>query len=111
LYQHHATLILNGHEHAYARLRPMNPAGEYDPDHGIPEFIVGSGGEAIDTLAGTQGNYDNSNVVTAQDSAFGGMKLTLKSHSYNWDYKPVQPGPGFDSTALQYNDSGSGTCK
>ncbi|MEU2931283.1 metallophosphoesterase, partial [Streptomyces sp. NPDC007251] len=66
LYQHHATLILNGHEHAYARLRPMNPAGEYDPNHGIPEFIVGSGGEAIDTLAGTQGNYDNPNVVTAQ---------------------------------------------
>jgi hypothetical protein len=111
LYQRHATLILNGHEHAYARLRPMNPAGQSDPTHGIREFIVGSGGEAIDTLAGTPGNYDNPNVVTAQASAFGVMKLTLKSHSYSWDYKPVLPGPGFDSTALQYSDSGSGTCK
>ncbi|MFI5974173.1 metallophosphoesterase family protein [Streptomyces sp. NPDC051452] len=110
LYQHHATLILNGHEHAYARLRPMNPAGQYDPTHGIPEFIVGSGGEALDTLAGSPGNYDNPNVVTAQASAFGVMKLTLKPHSYNWDYKPALPGPGFDSTALQYGDSGNGTC-
>jgi hypothetical protein len=110
LYQHHATLILNGHEHAYARLRPMNPDGQYDPTHGIPEFIVGSGGEALDTLAGSPGNYDNPNVVTAQASAFGVMKLTLKSDSYSWDYKPVLPGPGFDSTALQYSDSGSGTC-
>jgi hypothetical protein len=50
-------------------------------------------------------------VVTAQASAFGVMNLTLKSHSYSWDYKPVQPGPGFDATALQYSDSGSGTCK
>ncbi|MDT0466548.1 metallophosphoesterase family protein [Streptomyces gibsoniae] len=111
LYQHRATLVLNGHEHAYARLRPMNPAGQSDPARGIPEFIVGSGGEAIDTLAGTPGNYANPNVVTAQASAFGVMKLTLKPHGYSWDYKPVLPGPGFDSTALQYSDSGSGTCK
>lgn len=111
LYQNHATLILNGHEHAYARMLPMNPAGQYDPAHGIPEFIVGSGGEALDTLAGTPGNYSNPNVVTAQASAFGVMDLTLKPHGYSWDYKPVLPGPGFDATALQYSDSGSGTCK
>lgn len=110
LYQHHATLVLNGHEHAYARLRPMNPDGRSDPAHGIPEFIVGSGGEAIDTLAGTPGAYDNPNVVTGQDRAFGVMKLTLKPHSYSWDYEPTLPGPGFDSTALRYSDSGSGTC-
>ncbi|MFC1412654.1 metallophosphoesterase [Streptacidiphilus sp. N1-12] len=111
LYQRHATLILNGHEHAYARLRPMNPAGQYDKAHGIPEFIIGSGGEALDTLAGTPGNYANPNVVTAQASAFGVMNFTLKAHSYSWNYKPVEPGPGFDATALQYSDSGSGTCK
>ncbi|WP_042426373.1 metallophosphoesterase family protein [Streptacidiphilus anmyonensis] len=111
LYQHRATLVLNGHEHAYARLRPMNPAGQSDPSHGIPEFIVGSGGEALDTLAGTPGNWANPNVVTAQAGAFGVMKLTLKSHSYSWDYQPTLAGPGFDSTALQYSDTGSGTCK
>ncbi|NUP37926.1 MAG: hypothetical protein HOY76_13130, partial [Streptomyces sp.] len=111
LYRHHATLVLNGHQHAYARLRAMNPAGEYDPAHGIPEFIVGSGGEALDTLAGTPGAYDNPNVVTAQAGAFGVMKFTLKPHGYSWDYKPVLPGPGFDNSALNYGDTGSGTCK
>ncbi|MFG2791749.1 metallophosphoesterase family protein [Streptomyces sp. NPDC048419] len=111
LYRHRATLVLNGHQHAYARLRAMNPAGEYDPAHGIPEFIVRSGGEALDTLAGTEGDYANPNVVTAQAAAFGVMKLTLKSHSYNWSYQPTLPGPGFDSTALKYGDTGSGTCK
>ncbi|WP_037606882.1 metallophosphoesterase family protein [Streptacidiphilus rugosus] len=111
LYQNHATLILNGHEHAYARLRPMNPAGESDPKHGIPEFIIGSGGEALDSLAGTPGNYDNPNVVTAQAGAFGVMKFTLKAHGYSWDYAPALAGPGFDSSALQYRDTGSGSCK
>ncbi|MEY9871632.1 hypothetical protein ABH931_001105 [Streptacidiphilus sp. MAP12-33] len=111
LYQHRATLILNGHEHAYARLRPMDPTGQSDPKHGIPEFIIGSGGEALDSLAGTPGNWANPNVVTAQAGAFGVMKLTLKSHSYSWDYQPVLAGPGFDSSALQYSDTGSGTCK
>ncbi|SEM55882.1 metallophosphoesterase family protein [Streptacidiphilus jiangxiensis] len=111
LYQNHATLVLNGHEHAYARLRAMDPAGDYDPKHGIPEFVVGSGGEALDTLAGTAGNYDNPNVVTGQAGAFGVLKLTLKSHGYSWDYQPVLPGPGFDSSALQYRDTGTGSCR
>jgi hypothetical protein len=110
LYQHHATLVLNGHEHAYARLRPMNPAGQSDPTHGIPEFIVGSGGEALDTLAGTPGNYANPNVVTAQAGAFGVMKLTLNAHGYSWDYQPALAGPGFTSAALNYSDTGSATC-
>ena len=93
LYKAHTTLILNGHEHYYARFRPMNPAGQYDPQHGIPQFIVGSGGEALDTLATEpNGSYSNPNVVTAQDQAFGVIKLTLHPGSYSWDYQPALPG-------------------
>lgn len=111
LYANHATLILNGHEHAYARFRPMDPAGNYDPKNGIPEFIVGSGGEALDALAtNADGSYANPNVVTAQASAFGVMKLTLKPNGYSWDYQPTLPGPGFTTSALSYSDSGSGSC-
>lgn len=111
LYDAHATLVLNGHEHVYARLRPMDPAGNYDPKNGIPEFIVGTGGEALDTLAGTGGSYANPNVVTAQADAFGVLKLTLADHGYSWSYRPTLPGPGFDSSALNYSDSGAGTCQ
>jgi hypothetical protein len=112
LYQAHATLILNGHEHYYARFRPMNPAGQSDPRHGIPQFIVGSGGEALDTLATEKdGSYSNPNVVTAQDQAFGVMKLTLHPHSYSWDYKPALAGPDASATAMNYSDSGSAACR
>jgi hypothetical protein len=113
LYNAHATLILNGHEHYYARFRPMDPAGNYDPRHGIPQFIVGSGGEALDTLAtNSDGSYSNPNVVTAQDQAFGVMKLSLHPHSYSWDYVPALAGPGFDpATAMSYSDSGSADCR
>jgi hypothetical protein len=108
LYDDRATLILNGHEHDYARLNPLDPSGNYDPKNGIPEFIVGTGGESLDALpaAGT----GNPNVVTAQASAFGVMKLTLENNSYSWSYQPTKVGPGFDATALTYSDSGSGSC-
>ncbi len=110
LYDNHATLVLNGHEHAYARLRPMDPAGNSDPKHGIPEFIVGTGGEALDTLAGSAGAYSNPNVVTAYAQGYGVMNLTLKPNGYSWQYQPTLAGAGFGASALQYSDSGSGSC-
>jgi len=110
LYANHATLILNGHEHAYARLRPTDPAGNYDPRHGIPEIIIGTGGEALDTLAVSNGVYANPNVVTAYDEGYGVMNLTLKPSGYSFAYKPALAGAGFGPTALDYSDSGSGRC-
>ena len=104
--------MLNGHEHYYARFRPMDPAGNYDPKNGIPQFIVGTGGEALDTLAtNADGSYSNPNVVTAQDQAYGVMKLTLHEHSYSWDYKPALAGPNASATAMSYSDSGSASCR
>jgi Calcineurin-like phosphoesterase len=111
LYQAHATLVLNGHEHYYARFRPMDPAGRYDPRHGIAQFTVGSGGEALDTLATENGGYSNPNVVTGQDQAFGVLRLSLHPHSYSWDYQPALAGPGASATAMSYRDSGSGGCR
>ncbi len=112
LYKSHATLVLNGHEHYYARFRPMDPAGNYDPKNGIPQFIVGSGGEALDTLAtNADGSYSNPNVVTAQDQAYGVMKLTLHEHSYSWNYQPALAGPTASATAMSYRDSGSASCQ
>ncbi|MBS2966327.1 metallophosphoesterase [Actinocrinis puniceicyclus] len=111
LYAAHASLILNGHEHLYARFRPMDPSGNFDPGNGIPQITVGTGGEGLDTVATDNGSYHNPNVVTAQDQAFGVMNLQLKPGGYTWDYRPVQAGPGFGATALDYRDSGSGSCR
>ncbi|HEY8301398.1 MAG TPA: hypothetical protein VIG48_05845 [Jatrophihabitans sp.] len=112
LYRAHATLILNGHEHLYARFRPMDPSGHYDPRHGITQLTVGTGGEDLDTLAtNSSGGYSNPNVVTGQDKAFGVMNLQLEPSSYTFDYRPVLAGPGEDASALSYRDSGSGSCR
>ncbi len=53
LYEYGADLVLNGHDHLYARYRPLDPSGNYDPRKGIREFIVGTGGETLDTVATT----------------------------------------------------------
>ena len=112
LYKAHATLVLNGHEHLYARFRPMDPAGHADPKHGITQITVGTGGEALDTLATDNGTYSNPNIVTAQDQAFGVMKLHLHPHSYSWDYRPALAGPGANpTTAMSYRDAGSASCR
>jgi hypothetical protein len=111
LYANHATLILNGHEHYYARFRPMNPAGQSDPRHGITQITVGSGGEALDVIAKDSGTYSNPNVVTGQDQAYGVLKLSLHPHSYGWSYRPALAGPNAPAGALAYTDSGSQNCR
>lgn len=107
LYAHGHAIVLNGHEHLYARTVPMNASGVADPK-GIPEFVVGSGGEALDAL-GTQ----PSTVATIQDKAYGALKMTLDDDgSYSWNY-PASSVPTNDPTAsadLAYTDSGSATC-
>lgn len=110
LYADHATLVLNGHEHLYARTRPMNPAGGYDPKGGIPEFIVGTGGEALDSVARTSGGFANQNVVTGQDGAYGVARFTLKPNGYAWSYQPAHLGKGQPATTMNYRDSGTGSC-
>jgi hypothetical protein len=112
LYANRATLILNGHEHAYARFRPMDPTGAVDAKNGIPEIIVGTGGEALDSLArNVDGSFANPNVVTGYDQGYGVMKLTLKQHSYEFSYAPALQGAGQPASALSYSDGGSGDCR
>jgi hypothetical protein len=111
LYANHATLVLNGHEHYYARFRPMNPAGQSDPRHGITQITVGSGGEALDTIAKDNGAYSNPNVVTGQDQGYGVLKLSLHPHSYDWSYQPALAGPNAPAGAMAYSDSGSQNCR
>jgi hypothetical protein len=53
LYRYGADLVLNGHDHLYARYTPVDSNGN-PSKKGIREFIVGTGGEALDTV--TQNN-------------------------------------------------------
>ena len=111
LYQSGADLVLNGHEHVYARFQPQTPAGTVDTKKGLTQFIVGTGGEDFDTLArNSDGSFTNPNVATGEDNAFGALKLQLTNNGYSWNFQPVLAGPGKPASALDYHDSGSAGC-
>ncbi|MCU4186602.1 metallophosphoesterase [Acidiferrimicrobium sp. IK] len=123
---HGADLVLNGHEHLYARFAPMNAAGHADK-HGIREFIVGTGGEGLDPLHTTasgqvavpnlqsaQGSGDafqNGTTTSGYPGAFGAMKLTLGRDGYSWDYASA-PAPTVNGAPAwaSFSDTGSASC-
>ena len=106
LYAHHADLILNGHDHLYARFAPTDPAGKADPRHGIREFIIGTGGESLDTL-----NTSAPNLQAGADQYYGAMKLTLEPDGYQWDYQSAMESPTAPAgTPATYRDAGSAGC-
>jgi len=97
LYDVHADLVLAGHEHSYERFAPQNPEGNPDPDHGIREIVVGTGGRSHTPLG-----YAKPNSEVRDDKTYGVLKLTLSPGMYRWEFMPV-PGEAF-------RDSGEGRC-
>jgi hypothetical protein len=84
----------------------MDPAGNYDPKNGIREFIVGTGGEALDTIVPS-----TPNLRAWADQYFGVMKLTLKPDGYAWDYESALLNPAAPAgTPATYGDTGTGVC-
>lgn len=98
LYDFHAELILNGHEHNYERFAPQTPTGAADPTNGIREIVAGTGGESHYNDEGTP--LPNSEVFNG--TTYGVLKLTLGSGTYTWQFVPV--------AGQTFTDSGSGTC-
>jgi hypothetical protein len=97
LYDAHADLILAGHEHSYERFALQNPEGNPDPEHGIREIVVGTGGRSHTPLGNAKPNSE-----VRDDKTYGVLKLTLSSGKYSWQFIPV-PGKIF-------HDSGEGVC-
>lgn len=97
LYEGGVDVVLAGHDHTYERFAPQDPTGAPDPEHGIREFVVGTGGA---------GHYDFENMAANSEirdnTAYGVLKLTLDPTGYAWEFVPIE-GDAF-------TDSGSGTC-
>lgn len=85
LYEHGASVIINGHDHIYERFAPQDPDGDLDYRRGIRQFIVGTGGKSLQSPAVEL--LPNSEV--AFSDAFGIIKFTLKPDSYDWQFIPV----------------------
>ena len=97
LYDFHAEIVLNGHEHNYERFAPQTPTGAADATNGIREFVVGTGGESHYT-----GMSPIANSQVFNGTTFGVLKLTLSAGTYSWQFIPV--------SGQSFTDSGSGTC-
>jgi len=97
LYAADADVVLNGHDHNYQRFAPQDPNGRADPQHGIREFVVGTGGRSHYSILEPIANSEVYN-----DETYGVLKLTLRPESYEWRFLPVE--------GETFTDSGSARC-
>jgi acid phosphatase type 7 len=97
LYAAEADVVLNGHDHNYQRFAPQDPNGKADPERGIREFVVGTGGRSHYSILGPIANSEVYN-----DETYGVLKITLRPESYEWRFIPVE--------GETFTDSGSARC-
>ena len=92
-----AELILNGHDHDYERFGPQSPAGAADPDRGIVEIVVGTGGRSHYPFA-----IIRDQSVVRDASTYGVLRLVLADGSWFSEFIPVAGG--------DFHDEAGGTC-
>ncbi|MGQ0609194.1 MAG: phytase [Chloroflexota bacterium] len=97
LYEHGADVVLNGHDHDYERFAPQAPTGAADPDLGIRQFVIGTGGEGLRPFESIAANSEARNATD-----YGVLDLTLGGSGYAWEFIPV--------SGDTYTDAGTGTC-
>jgi hypothetical protein len=96
LYEAGADVVLNGHSHNYQRWEPQDPSGVVDPDRGIRQFIVGTGGRSHYAIRG--GPFPDA-LVAAQADSFGILRITLKARSYRWEWVTAAGQPVFEDVS------------
>ena len=80
-----AELVLSGHDHDYERFAPVDADGRADPEHGMRQLVVGTGGATLYKFGAAA--HANSEVRIADH--WGVMKLTLHAESYDWEFLAV----------------------
>ena len=84
LYKAGADVVLNGHDHIYERFAPQDDKGKPDAEHGIRQFIAGTGGGGVYKLGRIARNSE-----VHSNSAYGVLKLTLSPGRYAWEFVPI----------------------
>jgi hypothetical protein len=96
LYQHHAALVISGHDHDYERFALQDADGKADPK-GIRQFVVGTGGGGL---------YEFRRVLPHSEirgnRSYGVLKLTLGATDYSWEFITAAGEP--------FQDSGTASC-
>jgi acid phosphatase type 7 len=97
LYNHHADVIVSGHDHVYERFARQTPEGAKS-ERGIREFVVGTGGAELGGF-----NYTARNSQVRNANTYGVLKLNLSESSYGWRFVHV--------AGKTFTDSGSTRCR
>jgi hypothetical protein len=92
-----ADLVVNGHDHDYERFAPQDPSGKADPERGIRQFVVGTGGAQLRNFRTIRGNSEVRDART-----HGVIRLVLSATGYQWLFVPVAGG--------SFTDEGSDDC-
>lgn len=98
LYEAGAEIVLSGHRHMYERFARQNPDGVADPERGIRQFVVGTGGSSLTSAPSS--TAPNSEV--RNNTTHGVLKFTLHPTSYDWEFIPI--------AGQTFTDSGSESC-
>jgi hypothetical protein len=96
LYDYHAEVVVNGHDHLYERFAPQSPTGVADPK-GLREFVAGMGGRSHYAFGTIQPNS-----VARNSDTYGVIKFTLHANSYDWQFVP--------EAGKTFADSGTAQC-
>jgi acid phosphatase type 7 len=97
LYTAGVDVVLNGHDHNYQRFAPQDPQGRADPEGGIRQFVVGTGGKSLYQIS-----QPIANTEVYNDETFGVLELTLRPKRYDWEFVPVK--------GETFSDSGVARC-
>jgi len=97
LHANGAEVILGGHDHGYQRFAPATADGVADPETGVREFVVGSGGATAYAFP-----FTSTLLEVRDNTSFGVLRLDLAPGGYAWQFLPAGPGT--------FTDSGTGTC-
>lgn len=97
LYDSGADVIVGGHDHSYERFAPQDPNGKADPERGIRQFVVGTGGAGVYRF-----NEPVENSEVRQWQSYGVIKFTLYPDRYDWEFVTAKGKP--------FEDKGSAGC-
>jgi peptidoglycan/xylan/chitin deacetylase (PgdA/CDA1 family) len=97
LYNGGVDVVLGGHTHWYERYQPLDANGNPNSALGVTEFIVGTGGQGLDTPS-TQ----DPNSVVLSNAGHGVLQMTLHGGNFDWKF--------LSDTDGTTNDSGSAPC-
>ncbi|HEY7686556.1 MAG TPA: hypothetical protein VH833_10665, partial [Gemmatimonadales bacterium] len=93
-----AELLVSGNDHDYERFAPQAPNQTPDPDSGVVQFVVGTGGKSHGAI-----NLPlEPNSVAQNADTYGVLRLVLHPASYDWRFFPVR--------GRTFTDAGSADC-